>query len=90
MSTDTQNSQRLSPGLRILCALSAILFLFNTWAWSHSARLWWAFGLTGVLAFGSLACFGDKPGWSRRLTVMLLVACAVLGLAILGPGAPWV
>jgi hypothetical protein len=90
MSTDTQNSPRLSPKLRTLWALSAILLLFNTWQWSHSNRLQWAFGLTGALACGLLAFFGDKPGWSRRVTVVLLAACAMLGLAILGPRVHWV
>ena len=90
MSPSTQVKPRLSPKLRILCALGAILLLLDTWRWPHGTRLQWAFGLTGALAFGLLALFGDRPGWSRRVTVVLLVACAMLGLAILGPEVHWV
>ena len=90
MSPGLQVKARYSPKLRILCGLGAILFLLDTWRWPHGTHLQWAFGLTGALAFGLLALSGDKPGWTRRVTVALLVTCAMLGLAILGPEVHWV
>lgn len=90
MSVATNDGPKLSPRLRFLSGFNAALLLFVAWHGSHAIDVQWAFPLTAGLASGWLALFGDRPGWSRRVTVALLVAAGLLGLAALGQRAPWV
>lgn len=80
MSASVQEGPRLSRSLRILCGLIAVLALLDLWQWSHSSQVQVAYGLGGALAWGSLGYYGDRPGWSRYLTAVLLVAFAALAV----------
>jgi len=80
MSVDAQNGPRLSPIWRILCAFTAVLIFLGMWQWSHGSRIQVADGLAGALAWGSLAYYGNRPGWSRYVTAALLLVFAVLAV----------
>jgi hypothetical protein len=80
MATDATRAPTLTKNLRILCALTAILTIFNTTPWSQSTRLQLALGFAGALAWGTLALFGNKPGWSRLMALVALTAFVVLSL----------
>jgi hypothetical protein len=80
MSVEAQNGPRLSPIWRILCAFAAVLIFLDMWQWSHGSRLQVAGGLAGALAWGSLAYYGNRPGWSRYVTLVLLLIYAVLAM----------
>jgi hypothetical protein len=87
MSANAQNGPRLSTPVRVLSVLVGVLTLFNMWQWSHGNHVQVASGLVGALAWGSLGYYGDRPGWSRYLTGVLLVAFAVLAVGRLA-GVP--
>jgi hypothetical protein len=89
MSANERKGPRLSPTVRILSALIAVLALLEMWEWPRGDRFQVAYGLAGALAWGSLAYWGDRPGWSRYLTAVLLVAFAALAAGQLA-GVPWV
>jgi len=64
----------------MLCATTGVLIFSGMWQWSHGNRIQIAGGLAGALAWGSLAYYGNRPGWSRYLTAVLLLVFAVLAV----------
>jgi len=88
MSANAQNGPRLSRPARILCALVAVLVFLSLWWWSHGSQIRIAYGVVGALAWGSLGYYGARPGWSRYLTAVLLVAFLALALGRLA-GVSW-
>jgi len=80
MAMDATRAPTLAKNLRILCALTAILTILNTMPWSQSTRLQLAVGFAGALFWGTLALFGNKPGWSRNIALVAFAVFAVLSL----------
>jgi hypothetical protein len=78
MNTRAGSNQQFPPGLRLVFGLVAIGKFMDDAPWSQPDPLRVATSCTGALLFGLLAIFGNKPGWSRTVTMAVAIVYAVL------------
>jgi hypothetical protein len=82
--TLTANLRIVSGFIAALSAAGAALSIFR----GTGVALQLSLGCAGVVAWGSLAFFGNKPGWSRTMTLaafvvfVALTACKLAGVAV--------
>jgi hypothetical protein len=78
MNTRAGSNQQFPLGLRLVFGLVAIGKFMDDAPWSQPDPLRVATSCTGALLFGLLAIFGNKPGWSRTVTMAVAIVYAVL------------
>jgi hypothetical protein len=78
MNTHVGSNQQFSPGLRLVFGIVAIGKFLDDAPWEEPDLLQLVTSCAGSLLFGLLAIFGNKPGWSRTLTMAVAIVYAVL------------
>ena len=78
MNTRAGSNQQLSLGLRLIFGLIAVGKLIDDAPWDQTDLLQVVTSCAGSMMFGLMAIFGNKPGWSRTLTMAVAIVYAVL------------
>jgi hypothetical protein len=91
MAAHLAKSPALAVNLRVICAFIAVVTAAGAvLSIVHGTRSFLQLSLefAGVAAWGLLAFFGNKPGWSRTLTLaaflvfVALSACRLVGVVV--------
>jgi hypothetical protein len=79
MNAPEYRSAVLSPGLRSLCAISAMLTFYNyLMPWPPTSQSQFSIGFFGVLALSLMAIFGNKLRGARLVAGIAMLVFVVL------------